>query len=63
MALRLVYETVEHVPDRFPDVRPVVHELPVDAVENRLEVVPLAWVLATVQLVTDTAAAVYRKSG
>ncbi len=42
----------------------MVHELPVDPVEDRLEVVPLTWVLATVTVtvtVTDTATAAWKR--
>lgn len=33
----------EHVPDGAPDERAVAHELPVDAVEHRLQVLPAGW--------------------
>ena len=41
-----VHEPEEGVVDRPADVGAVGHELPVDPVEDGLQVVPLAWVLA-----------------
>ena len=46
VALRLVDEAEECVVDRPADVWAVRHELPIDPVQDRLEVVPLARVLA-----------------
>jgi hypothetical protein len=46
MPLGLVDESVEDVGDGLADEGPVAHELAVDAVQDRLEVVPLTGVLS-----------------
>lgn len=46
MPFCLVDESEEDVSDRLANVRAVVHELSIDAVQYRLQVVSLPWVLA-----------------
>eukprot|EP00955_Chlamydomonas_euryale_P001557 17680-Chlamydomonas_euryale.AAC.1 len=50
VVLRLKDKAVKHIVDGLPDERPVHHELAVDAVQDGLQVVALAGVLAVKQL-------------
>eukprot|EP00968_Pinguiococcus_pyrenoidosus_P014790 scaffold1350_cov249-Pinguiococcus_pyrenoidosus.AAC.16 len=48
--LRLVDEAVEHVGDCLANERPVAHELPVDAMQDGLQIVPFPRILRVKQL-------------
>ena len=44
MPLSLKNKAVEHIIDGLSDKGPVDHELPINPMEDRLQVVPLSWV-------------------